>query len=101
METSTRVPPVLATVRFNRAMNIPGARRPTLAASLFLPGTIGEFFGDDGGAYRHDFMDEAAMQTLAMGGEFPLTGGLTSPDGEIPLAVFPFQALLPALLDAS
>src|ERR1051326_8650195 len=33
--TSTRVPPVLATVRFSSAMNIPGARSPTLRPNCF------------------------------------------------------------------
>jgi hypothetical protein len=68
---------------------------------LLRPRPIGEFFSDDGVPDSHDLMDEATMQTLAMGREFPLARGLTSPDGEIPLAVFPVEALLPALLDAS
>ena len=44
-------------------------------------------------------MDETAMQTLGMGGELALAGGFASPSGQIPLAVFPVQALLPALFD--
>jgi hypothetical protein len=45
-------------------------------------------------------MDETAMQTLAMGCEFPLAGGFAPSGGQIALAVLPVQALLPALLDA-
>ena len=45
-------------------------------AKLLLPGPVGEFFGDDGGAHRHDLMDEAPMQALAVGGEFSLAGAL-------------------------
>jgi hypothetical protein len=71
------------------------------AAPLFLPGTIGEFFGDDRVPNSHDLMDKAAMQTLAMRGKFPLARGLAPPSSEIALAVFPFQALLPVSLDAS
>ena len=53
------------------------------ATKLFLPGTIGQFFSDNGVAHGHDLMDEAAMQTFAVGGEFALAGRLCvagSPD---------------------
>src|ERR1051326_7644951 len=79
-------------------MNIPGARSPTLAASLLRPRTISYLLGDHGGAHRHDLMDETPMQTLAMRGQSPLAGGLASPRGKRALSLFPRHALLPPFL---
>jgi hypothetical protein len=45
-------------------------------------------------------VDKATMQTLAVRGESALAGGPASSSGEIAFAVFPPQALFPALLDA-
>src|SRR5262249_50721919 len=81
-------------------MNIPGARSPTLAASLLTPRTIGHLFGDDVGADRHDLVDEAPMQALAMRGESALAGRFALPGRQVPLAVFPGEAPLAALFDA-
>jgi hypothetical protein len=67
---------------------------------LLRPRAIGDLFGDDGVPHRHDLMDQVPMQTLAVGGEPALAGGFASPRGEVPLAVFPPQALLSPLLDA-
>ena len=82
-------------------MNIPGARSPTLAASLFLPGTVGNLFREDGLTHGYDLMDELSMQTFAVGGAFTLVGGSAPPSGQIALAVLPLQWLLAAFLDAT
>src|SRR5215472_13030435 len=57
-------------------------------AKLLLPGTIGELFGDDCIPNRHDLVDEAAMQTLAVSGDSALAGRFAPPGGQVPLAVF-------------
>ena len=100
VETSARVPPVLAPVRLKSSMDIPGARSPTLRPNCFVSGTIGHFFGDDGVPHGYDLVDEAAMQTLAMSSQSALAGRFAPPGGEVPLALFPPQALLPAFFDA-
>src|SRR5689334_10824223 len=61
----------------------PWSTKTHTLAKRFLPGPIGDLLGDDGLAYGHHLMDQAPMETLAMGGEFPLTGGLASPDGQV------------------
>src|SRR5262249_49653978 len=71
------------------------------AAKLLRPRTIGDLLSDDRVAYGDELMGEAPMQTLAMGSQLPLAGGLASPGGLIALAVFPSQAPLARLLDAS
>src|SRR5215471_14765583 len=81
-------------------MNIPGARSPTLAASLLRPRTIGNLFGEDRVAHRDDLMDQAPMQTLAMGGQLALAGRLAPPGRQGALAVLPGEAPPARLLDA-
>ena len=71
------------------------------AAKLLRPRTIGNLFSNDRVPNGHNLMDQAAMETFAMGGKSAFAGGLAAPGGQIPLAVFPPQALLPALFDAS
>lgn len=70
------------------------------AAKLLLPGTIGHLFCDDVLAYRHDLVDDAAMQAFAVRGESALAGRFAPPGDQIPLARLPLQVRLPAFLDA-
>src|SRR5579862_700733 len=79
----------------------PWSAKSHALAKLFLPRPVGNLFGDDRVSNGYDLVDQAAMQALAVRGESALTGSLAPPGGQIPLAVFPLQALLPTLLDAS
>jgi hypothetical protein len=65
---------------------------------LFLPRFVREFFGNDGYARLDNLMNQPAMQTLAMGGQFAFLGGQTATGLLVPLAVMP---VLLALLDAA
>jgi hypothetical protein len=82
-------------------MNIPGARSPTLAASLLLPGAVGNLFRDDGLTHADDLVGQPPMQAFAVGSQFALAGGFSAPGGQIPFAVFPLETLLATLLDLS
>jgi hypothetical protein len=46
-----------------------------------VSGTIGNLFGEDGVPYGYNLMDQAPMQTLAMGGQFAFAGRFAPPDG--------------------
>src|SRR5262249_32304259 len=83
---------------FQKVYEHPWGTKSHALAKLLLPGTIGWLFGDDGGAHGHDLMDEAAMQTFAMGRQLAFPGGAKPPDGKVPLAVLPPEAVLPMLL---
>ena len=76
-----------------------GTESHTLA-KLLRPRTVRNLFGEDRGAHRDDFMDQAPMETVAMGGQLALPGGFAPPGGQVPLAVLPGEAPLAALLDA-
>jgi hypothetical protein len=87
-------------VRLEELHEHPWGTESHAATKLLLPGAIRDVFGDDGLPNRHDLVDQAAMQTLAVRGESALAGGFAPPGGQIPLALFPPQALLPAFFDA-
>src|SRR5438309_11808233 len=54
----------------------PWGAKAHASSILFLPRLVGNLFEDDGVAHAHDFMDQAAMQALAMGCELAFFGGL-------------------------
>jgi hypothetical protein len=64
-----------------------------------VSGTIGNLFGDAGGAHRDELMDQAPMQILAMGSQLALAGRFAPPGGQVPLAVLPGEAPPAGLLD--
>src|SRR5258708_33274966 len=77
-----------------------GTKTHTLAVQ-FLPTLVRNLFGDDRVAHRDDLVDEASMQTLAMGGEFALFGRFAASRFLVALAVPPVEPLLALLLNAT
>src|SRR5215469_14587214 len=94
------VPPVRGPGASQELHEHPWGAESHALAKLLLPGAIGDLFGDDRLAHRHDLVDEAAMQTFTVRGESALAGRFAPPGGQIPQARLPLQALLPMLLDA-
>ena len=95
------VPPVSASVRLEQLDEHPWGTESHTLPKLFLPGAVRHFFSDDRVPNGHDLVDEAPMQTLPMGSQFPLAGGLAFPGDEIPFAVLPPETLLATLPDPS
>ena len=63
---------------------------------LFLPRLVGKFLDDDGVAYRHNLMHQAAMQALAMSRQLALFLGLPASRFLVASARFPGQLPLAA-----
>src|SRR5215469_312607 len=59
---------------------------------LLLPGFERGCFYGDRGTYLCNTMGQVPMQTLAMGDQLPLGGGMVSPGRLVALALFPTQA---------
>jgi hypothetical protein len=100
-ERAPWVPPVRGPGAFQPCYEHPWGAESHALAKLLLPGAIGALFGDDGVPNSHDPVDQASMQALAVRGQSALAGRFAPPGVQIPLALFPRQALLPALPDAS
>jgi hypothetical protein len=93
------MPPVRGPGASQEVYEHPWGAKPNAFAKLFLPGTVRDLLGDDCVAYGDHLVDQASMQTFALGRQFPLAGGFAPPGGQIPFTVFPRQALLAALFD--
>jgi hypothetical protein len=76
----------------------PRARKPSLLPNCFVSGATGGLIGDDGVVHRHDLMDEAPTQALAVGRQLALAGGLSPSGRQISLARFQERRLLPCRL---
>jgi hypothetical protein len=66
------MPPVRGPRAFQSLKEHPWGMSTHAFPILFLPGFVGEFFGDDGLACSHNLMHEPTMQTLAMSGSCAL-----------------------------
>ena len=75
VEISPRVPPVRGPGASQEFNEHPWGAKAHTPAKLLRPRTVGNLFGENGGAHGHDLMGEAAMQAFAMGRQPPFAGG--------------------------
>src|SRR5215472_11419467 len=79
----------------------PWGAQSDASAILFLPCFERGLFNGDRVAQSNDVLGELAVETLAVGREAALRGGVRSPGRLVPLALAPKQADLAVFLDAS
>src|SRR5215472_14820900 len=79
----------------------PWGAQSDASAILFLPCFERGLFDGDRVAQSNDIMGELAVETLAVGCEAALRGGVRSPGRLVPLALAPAQARFAVFLDAS
>jgi hypothetical protein len=78
----------------------PWGAKSDAPAILLLPSFEGGFFDPNGVAHLRDAMCQVTVQTLAMGGEPALDGGMLSSGCLVPLALVPVQARGAVFFDA-